>query len=99
MFIEYIKNIRGPFIALLFIIINIIIKKVKKKNDDWAYMNLGNSVIAELIRSFPTLCTILSFLYFLVNFIIRKIIFDIPGIILSIVYIILYIVKHYILEL
>lgn len=99
MFIEYVKNNSGPFIAVLFIVINIIIIKLKKKNNDWRYMNLGNSLISELIRSFPTISTLLSYLYFLVNFIIRKLIFDVPGIILSMIYIVLYIVKKYILEL
>ena len=96
MITDYIRYNIGPLIAILFIIIVII--NIKFNKNDFPRINLGNSLVSEIIRTIPGMKILFLYLS-IIKIIVLKIILGVPGIALSILYIVLYVVKHYILGL
>ena len=96
MITDYIRYNIGPLIAILFIIIVII--NIKFNKNDSPRINLGNSLVSEIIRTIPGMKILFLYLS-IIKIIVLKIILGVPGIALSILYIVLYVVKHYILGL
>lgn len=96
MITDYIRYNIGPLIAILFIIIVII--NIKFNKNDFPRINLGNSLVSEIIRTIPGMKILFLYLS-IIKIIVLKIILGVPGIVLSILYIVLYVVKHYILGL
>lgn len=96
MITDYIRYNIGPLIAILFIIIVII--NIKFNKNDFPRINLGNSLVSEIICTIPGMKILFLYLS-IIKIIVLKIILGVPGIVLSILYIVLYVVKHYILGL